>query len=184
MIKKPNENLPKNKIDNKAKFMGKTLHTNDPTVSEDKVWSKQPTSKIFNAQGIPENAVAGINRVVKLEIFVEGKAIRFFKHFKLKQSAVKHHEFDLILAHDTLGSAENHNLEEAQSFLGKRITVIFRYKDVESGPERTFVGVITEVGFSQEKGSLGNIVLTGFSPTILLDAAPHIQSFGGAQPIS
>jgi hypothetical protein len=45
MIKKPNENLPKNKIDNKAKFMGKTLHTNDPTVSEDKVWSKQPTSK-------------------------------------------------------------------------------------------------------------------------------------------
>ena len=192
MFKEPNENLSKKKIntnsahtsDTTAKFMGKTMHTNNPTVSEDKVWSKQPTSKIFNAQGIPDNAVAGINRVVKLEIFVEGKAIKFFKHFKLKQSAVKHHEFDLILAHDTLGSAENHNLEEAQSFLGKRITVIFRYKDVERGPERNFVGVITEVGFSQEKGSLGNIVLTGFSPTILLDAAPHIQSFGGSQPIS
>ncbi len=167
-----------------TKFMNQTLLPNDPTIMDQKVWAKQPTSKIFNAQGISENTIAGINRVVKLEIFIEGRPIRFFKHFKLKQSAVKHHEFDLTLAYDTLGSAENHNLEEAQNFLGKRITVVFKYKDVESGPERNFIGVITEVGFSQEKGNLGNIVLTGFSPTILLDAAPHIQSFGGAQPIS
>ncbi|WP_347218161.1 phage baseplate assembly protein V, partial [Chryseobacterium sp.] len=79
---------------------------------------------------------------------------------------------------------ENHNLEEVQNFLGKRITIVFKYKDVEGGAERNFVGVVTEVGFSQEKGSLGNLVLSGFSPTILLDAAPHIQSFGGAKPIS
>ncbi|SIS33570.1 Uncharacterized conserved protein, implicated in type VI secretion and phage assembly [Chryseobacterium shigense] len=83
-----------------------------------------------------------------------------------------------------LGGPENHNLQEAQNFLGKRITVIFQYKDIEEGPERNFVGVITEVGFSQEKGNLGNIVLTGFSPTVLLDAAPHIQSFGGGQEVS
>ncbi|MGE8433342.1 MULTISPECIES: type VI secretion system Vgr family protein [Chryseobacterium] len=165
-------------------FMNQPLVPNDPTISNDKVWSKQPTSKIFNAQGIPENAIAGINRVVRLEIFVEGEPVKFFKHFKLTQSAVRHHEFDLTLAYDTLGNAENHNLEQAQKFLGKRITVVFKYKDIEEGPERNFVGVITEVGFSQEKGSLGNLVLTGYSPTILLDAAPHIQSFGGAQPIS
>ncbi|OCA77576.1 Vgr family protein [Chryseobacterium artocarpi] len=89
-----------------------------------------------------------------------------------------------MLAHDTLGNPENHNLEEAQNLLGKRITIVFKYKDIEEGPERNFVGVITEVGFSQEKGSLGNLVLSGASPTILLDAAPHIQSFGGAQPMS
>ncbi|MFP3833612.1 type VI secretion system Vgr family protein [Chryseobacterium sp. SIMBA_028] len=173
-----------NKSDKGTYFMNQPLVPNDPTISNDKVWSKQPTSKIFNAQGIPENAIAGINRVVRLEIFVEGDPVRFFKHFKLTQSAVRHHEFDLTLAYDTLGHAENHNLEQAQKFLGKRITVVFKYKDIEEGPERNFVGVITEVGFSQEKGSLGNLVLTGYSPTILLDAAPHIQSFGGAQPIS
>jgi hypothetical protein len=43
---------------------------------------------------------------------------------------------------------------------------------------------VVTVGFSQEKGSLGNIVLKGYSPTVLLDAAPHIQSFGGSQPVS
>ena len=32
--------------------------------------------------------------------------------------------------------------------------------------------------------SLGNIVLTGHSPTVLLDGAPHIQSFGGGQPVN
>ncbi|WPO89181.1 type VI secretion system Vgr family protein [Chryseobacterium sp. HR92] len=165
-------------------FMNQVKQPNPPTLVEDKVWSKQPTSGIYNANTIPGNQVAGINRVIKLEIVIDGKVIKHFKHFQLKQSAVKHHEFDLMLAHDTLGSLENHNLEEAQNFLGKRITVIFRYKDVEDGPERNFVGVITEVGFSQEKGSLGNIVLTGSSPTVLLDAAPHIQSFGGAQEIS
>ena len=165
-------------------FMNQMAQTNNPAVIEEKVWANQPTSKIHNALAIATSQVLGINRVVKLDLIIEGKEIKHFKHFKLNQSAIKHHEFSITLAHDTLGSAENHNLEEAQNFLGKRLTVIFKYKDVIDGPERNFVGVITEVGFSQEKGSLGNIVLSGFSPTILLDAAPHIQSFGGAQPIS
>ncbi|MBV8326145.1 phage baseplate assembly protein V [Chryseobacterium sp.] len=165
-------------------FMNQTLVSNNPSVVEKKVWSKQPTSKIHNAEAIPQSYIAGINRVVKLDVVIEGQMIKHFKHFKLVQSAGKHHEFSLVLAHDTLGSPENHNLQEAQNFLGKRITVVFKYKDIEKGAERNFVGVVTEVGFSQEKGSLGNIVLKGYSPTVLLDAAPHIQSFGGGQPVS
>jgi len=170
--------------DSSGMFMNQVAQTNNPSLVEDKVWSNQPTSKIHNALAIATSQILGINRVVKLDVIVEGKEIKHFKHFKLHQSATKHHEFSITLAHDTLGAPENHNLEEAQNFLGKRLTVIFKYKDVIDGPERNFVGVITEVGFSQEKGSLGNIVLSGFSPTVLLDAAPHIQSFGGAQPIS
>ncbi|PWN61992.1 type VI secretion system Vgr family protein [Chryseobacterium oncorhynchi] len=165
-------------------FMNQTMVPNNPDIIENKVWAKQPTSKIHNIEAIAESFIAGINRVVKLDVVVEGKIIKHFKHFKLVQSAAKHHEFSLTLAHDTLGSAENHNLDEAQNFLGKRITVVFKYKDIDKGAERNFVGVVTEVGFSQEKGSLGNIVLKGYSPTVLLDAAPHIQSFGGNQPVS
>lgn len=170
------------KTDSKMSAIKNQVTTSD--LPEQKIWAQQPTSKIHNAAAIPTSEILGINRVVKLDIVIEGKEIQHFKHFKLTQSAVKHHEFSLTLSHDTLGSAENHNLEEAQNFLGKRITVIFKYKDVIEGPERNFVGVITEVGFSQEKGSLGDIVLTGYSPTILLDVAPNIQSFGGAQEVS
>lgn len=52
------------------------------------------------------------------------------------------------------------------------------------GPERTFVGVILSVEYEQEEGNLGIIVLSGYSPTILLDAAPHTQSFGGSSSVS
>lgn len=137
-----------------------------------------------NSEKISENHIPGINRVVKLDIVIEGKMIKHFKHFRLEQSVKKHHHFELTLAHDTLEGVQNHDLEEAQQFLGKRLTVVFKYKDVEGSPERTFVGVITKVGFSQENHSLGNIVLKGYSPTILLDAAPHTQSFGGEQPVN
>lgn len=139
---------------------------------------------ISNSEKISENHIPGINRVVKLDIVIEGKMIKHFKHFRLQQSVKKHHEFELTLAHDTFGGAQNHDLEEAQQFLGKRLTVVFKYKDVEGSPERTFVGVITKVGFSQENHSLGNIVLKGQSPTILLDGAPHTQSFGGEKPVN
>ncbi len=139
-----------------------------------------------NSQGIKDNHIAGINRVVKVGIHIEGKKIEQFNHFKLKQSATTHHEFELILPHDALSERQNHQLDQANKFLGKRLTTVISYRDFETkdSPERTFVGVITKVGFSQDSHSLGNIVLQGFSPTILLDAAPHTQSFGGENPVN
>ena len=108
------------------------------------------------AQGILENQLSGVNRTVKLSVVVEGKIISHYKHFRLKQSTRKHHEFELTLAHDVLGTAETYSLEEAHKFLGKRLTVVMAYKDMTDSPERTFVGVITGVGFSQEKKQLGS----------------------------
>lgn len=137
-----------------------------------------------NADGISQNHHTGINRLVKLSLVIEGKVIKYYKHFQLTQSTKRHHQFSVTLAHDALGDRQTHTLEEANKFLGKRLTAVISYKDIESSPERTFVGVITGVGFSQEKMSLGNIVLTGYSPTILLDGAPHIQSFGGSSPVN
>lgn len=102
----------------------------------------------------------------------------------MKQSVYKHHSFQLELPYDALQNLENHNLDEAQNFLGKRLTVVIAYKDVIDSPERTFVGVITEVSFTQNQGSLGSIVLVGFDPTILLDGAKHTQSFGGEKELS
>lgn len=138
-----------------------------------------------NSEKIEENHIPGINRIVKLDIVIGGKLISHFKHFRLKQSATTHHTFELTLAHDSLDEIQNHNLEQAQQFLGKRITIVFKYKDPENeSPERIFVGVVMKVAFSQEQMSLGNIVLKGHSPTILMDSAPHTQSFGGNQSVN
>ncbi|HZH73430.1 MAG TPA: phage baseplate assembly protein V [Mariniphaga sp.] len=139
-----------------------------------------------NAALIAANRIFGVNHLVALTIFVEGEEITHYKHFELSQSAVKHHTFDLVLDHDVLATPQNHDMEEAREMLGKSIMVTFRYKNLADGmgPERNFIGVITQVGFTRKYGNKGNIVLKGSSPTILLDGAPHTQSFGGEQVIS
>lgn len=136
-----------------------------------------------SASAIKDNELSGINRVVKLKVVVDGRVVKGFKHFSLQQHSTRHHRFEMILDHDILGGRESHLLESSNDFLGKRLTVVFTYKDVPQSPERTFVGVITEVGYLQEQGNLGNIILSGYSPTILLDGAPHTQSFGGEEPV-
>ncbi|SHF61823.1 hypothetical protein SAMN05443633_105147 [Chryseobacterium arachidis] len=74
-----------------------------------------------NALAVSDSQHHGINRLVKLSLVVEGKVIKYYKHFKLTQSTQKHHEFILTLAHDTLGERQTHTLEEANKFLGKKI---------------------------------------------------------------
>ncbi|VEI96786.1 type VI secretion system Vgr family protein [Kaistella jeonii] len=153
--------------------MAKTNGTSTPTFKPDN-----------SSKSISASQVFGINRLVKLLVVIEGKVISHYKHFSLSQHAGKHHRFEMVLAYDSLGNRENHNLESSNEFLGKRLTVVQKYKDIPDSPERTFVGVITEVGYLQDQSGLGNIVLSGYSPTILLDAAPHTQSFGGAQSVN
>ena len=141
-------------------------------------------NQISNAQAIANSAVFGTSHLTLLKIVVEGTQIEHYVHFELRQSATEHHSFALILSHDSLGNAQNHQLEDAQKLLGKRILITFTYKNIPDSPSRDFVGVITEVGFTTQESSLGNIVITGKSPTILLDSAAHLQSFGGKQPVS
>ena len=72
-----------------------------------------------NADGVSDNHHTGINRLVKLSLVIEGQVIRYYKHFKLTQSATHHHQFSLTLAHDALGDRQSHTLDEANKFLGK-----------------------------------------------------------------
>lgn len=143
------------------------------------------SSTTSNALAIAANEIFGISHLTKLNIVVEGTQIKHYKHFELLQSAKGHHHFKLVLAHNSLGSSEDHQMEKAQKLMGKRILVTFSYKNVLSGsPERDFIGVVTQVGLTRSHGHHGHIVLKGSSPTVLMDAAPHIQSFGGSEVVS
>lgn len=141
-------------------------------------------NQISNAESLANSAIFGVSHSTLLKIVVEGTPIKHYVHFNLRQSATNHHKFTLTLSHDSLGSSQDHQLEDAQKLLGKRILVTFTYKNIPDSPSRDFVGVITDVDFSTDQSSLGNIILHGSSPTALLDGATHIQSFGGKQPVS
>ncbi|MBB1150060.1 Vgr family protein [Myroides sp. NP-2] len=141
-------------------------------------------SAISNAVAILNHFIPGVNHLVDLTIVVDGKVLKNYKHFELKQSVKKHHEFTLELSHDALGVEETYQMSQAQNLLGKRILVTLNYKNIKEKPERDFYGIVTDVSFKQAHGSRGYLVLKGYSPTILLDMAPHIQSFGGLEPES
>lgn len=167
------------------KLFKKNGNNNGYNTSEEGVGGSS-SQGISNADAIAGSQIFGVSHLVALTIFVEGKEIPHYKSFQLHQIARKHHTFSLVLAHDSLGVPQNHEMEEVQKMLGKSITITFSYKNLPDGkgPERNFIGVVTQIGFAREHGNKGNIVLKGNSPTILIDAAPHIQSFGGKQVVS
>ena len=72
-----------------------------------------------NAALIAANGIFGVNHLVGLTIFVEGKEITHYKHFNLSQSSDTHHVFQLVLDHDVLTTPQNHDMEEARDMLGK-----------------------------------------------------------------
>lgn len=126
---------------------------------------------------------SGHNNVASVSVVVGNTTIKSFAYFSLFQSAVSHHEFSLTLNDRSFDTPQNHRMEEAKKMLGKKITVTFKYKGKDN-PERNFIGVVTKVGFSRGRNDEGVIILNGKSPTVLLDAAPHTQSFGGKQVVS
>ncbi|XZF14361.1 type VI secretion system Vgr family protein [Chitinophagaceae bacterium MMS25-I14] len=124
--------------------------------------------------------ITGVIHAVGLQIVIGGAVYLHYHSFSLQQSVSGHHTFTLVLAHDILQQAQDHNMEESRDFLGQTISITFNYRNLPGGsPERRFKGIITKVGFTQEHGSSGRIVLNGYSPAALLDSAPHTQSFTG-----
>ena len=129
--------------------------------------------------------VFGIIHVTGLIIVIGGDVFKHFETFELTQSTSDHHKFRLVLQNDITGTVQDHTMEDARKFLGSRISVTFTYKSfLRESPEREFIGVITQVGFNQSQGSKGSIVLSGESPTVLLNTSIHTQSFGGAESIT
>ena len=138
----------------------------DTTASEPSYVSPQPST----SENIQKSEITGQNNITDIKIAIEGGVnITKYKHLSLSQSAVEHHGFSLVLAYDSLGKAENHQMEHIKNLLGKRITITFFYRGLDKDvPERNFVGVITNISFSRERNNQGSIVLTGKSPTVLL----------------
>lgn len=136
------------------------------------------------AKAIANHLHFGINPLVDVKIVIEGMECNGLRTFQLQQSSQEHHSFVLVLSPHALGKLETYRLEQAQDLLGKRLFARFTYKYGTDKPERDFIGLITAVSFEQSTENRGDIIIEGYSPTILLDQAPHIQSFGGAEPLS
>ncbi len=106
----------------------------------------------------------------KTTVSIDGKYVNNFEQVTLKQAINEHHNFTVVIKHDELEALGSHTLDASKAVLGKPIVIAFG--------EMEFLGIITNVKLVHSGGHhQGNLELSGFSKTILLDAGRHTRSW-------
>ncbi|USD26879.1 type VI secretion system Vgr family protein [Flagellimonas marinaquae] len=104
------------------------------------------------------------------QVSIDGKYLKNFEQIVLKQAINNHHFFKITVNHDELEALGSHTLDRSKAVLGKPVVITFG--------EMEFLGIVTNVKLVHTNGHhRGNIVLSGFSKTILLDGGRHIRSW-------
>ncbi len=105
----------------------------------------------------------------KVVMSIGNKFITHFKKITLNQKINEHHTFEIVLDHDVVEELGSHTLDRSKDWLGTSLTISFSDKD--------FLGYITGIQMLHTEGFDGDIIITGASPTLLLEAGPHTQSW-------
>lgn len=113
---------------------------------------------------------------VNVSINIEGTDITHFSTFKLVQRFNEHHSFELRFDYDQIETLGTLSLDKSKNFVGKNISISF---GSVPGQEQIFIGKITRVEFAHSNGYQGELVISGYSPTILLERGPDLGSYLG-----
>jgi len=109
-----------------------------------------------------------------VEISIEDSAIAHFASFNLLQAFNQHHYFELHFNHDQLGAPGLISLDDSRDFVGKTLTASFGHTTEN---QQHFAGLVTKVELSQSHGYHGVLIVSGYSPTILIDRGPDLGSY-------
>lgn len=105
----------------------------------------------------------------KTKISIDGEYISVFENVSLTQSINNHHQFDVVLDMDIIEKEGTHTIEKSKDWLGKPIVISF--------DEKEFMGTIVNVQLAHSEGFNGQLIVSGYSNTILLENGPHVQSW-------
>ena len=108
------------------------------------------------------------------EINIEDKAINHFASFSLQQAFNSHHYFELRFNHDQMGAPGLIHLDDSRDFVGKTLTASFGYSQTQL---QHFSGLVTRVELAQSHGYHGVLIVSGYSPTILIDRGEDLGSY-------
>jgi hypothetical protein len=105
----------------------------------------------------------------KTKISINGEILKGFETVNLTQGINDHHNFDVVLDMEVIEKFGAHTLDASKDWLGKAIVITFG--------EKEFLGTIVNVQIVHSSGLNGQLVVSGYSKTILLEGGPHVQSF-------
>lgn len=113
------------------------------------------------------------NNLIK-EINIGDKSILYFSSFTLQQQFNAHHYFELRFKHDQMGAPGLISLDDSRDFVGQTLTATFGYT---ADKTQKFSGMVTNVELTQSNGYHGVLIVSGYSPTILIDRGPDLGSY-------
>ncbi|MBL7703851.1 MAG: hypothetical protein JNM14_16495 [Ferruginibacter sp.] len=115
--------------------------------------------------------------LVTAEIEIDGNKIEHYTNITLRQKFNAHHQFIIRISHDVLETSGSFSLENAQKKIGKSALIKFKKRELSLEDALEFRGIVCEVRMEQTGKSDADLVLIGYSPTILIENGPHLSSF-------
>jgi uncharacterized protein involved in type VI secretion and phage assembly len=114
-------------------------------------------------------------RLVNTAISIGDKQIKQFSTFTLSQELAEHHRFRLVCPAEAIGDLSGALLQSSRPMIGE--SVIIQIKSTTGEGEVKFAGLVTQVEASRFSGHAGEIIISGFSPTILMEDGLHCRSW-------
>lgn len=114
-------------------------------------------------------------QAVETIIEIDGIKIKQFSSLKLSQALNAHHAFRLVCAVEAFAGNADNIFTASKSLIGAPIVI--HVTSVQEQSNLLFSGLVTQVEVASYNGHPGNFIISGFSPTILLDNGPHCKSW-------
>src|SRR5258708_644578 len=115
-------------------------------------------------------------KFVYVKISIDGKEIEQISSFSLTQSIFKHHTFSVVCPTEGIDGTSGKIFNTSKDMIGSAITI--QVEPVDNNEETLkFSGVITQLEATRHSGHVGDIIISGYSPTILLDNGPNCKSW-------
>ncbi|HEV3251849.1 MAG TPA: phage baseplate assembly protein V [Puia sp.] len=112
---------------------------------------------------------------VDISIDIDGKNIKQFSSLSLSQAIFDHHAFRLVCPTEAIDGTSGSIFNSSKDMMGGSITI--RVNSIGSQGTFQFSGVVTQIDSSRHSGHAGDVIISGFSPTILLDNGPHCKTW-------
>ena len=115
---------------------------------------------------------------VAVNIQINGEDIPLFSNIVINQRMGWHHQFDIVIPVEAFKDSSQSILNNTKNYLGNLVIISMKPKHFpKETPDNIYEGLITEIGISRHVKGYREVVIRGFSPTILIDGANNYRSF-------
>jgi type VI secretion system secreted protein VgrG len=115
---------------------------------------------------------------VNLIVKIGGNNYSPVSYCSINQLIDWHHSFEIVLPVDGYTKNNNTILNQVKDFIGKKIEISFKISGAaKSNIQNEFYGIITEICLNRQKGGSKEILVRGYSPTIMLDGRTNCRSY-------